>query len=430
MRKLYLFILALLSTMGAGAQTVPARLTADELNSCSSTQRIVIELAHETSRNYYITPSYRQTCSNSNKNIFPAKFVYNWEVVTTGSQYVLKSEENSKYMPSSGWDKTTYVEDASSAAKFHAVKPIKDGTGEQATSLDGNLVYDGRESDTPYWVRFSLGSTWINANGQYNSGTGAWTVFYVYDLSEYRKLTLTVNKDGSSTVEEYYVNPGFTYIPPVYEGYISDCTSYVMPSENSTLTINYTNKYTLTVGQAGWSTIYLGSKATIPASGVTVYGVTVSGNKAMLNQVTGVIEANRGYLVNANLGNYDFYYTTDEASSVESQLLGSIADENVAKETNYTHYVLSKVNDVVGFYAVLYNQESDTKFKNNANRAYLKVANSSARMLAFDFGTETGIEAVEAAETAGSAAVYDLCGRRVQKAQKGLYVVNGKVVIK
>lgn len=188
--------------------------------------------------------------------------------------------------------------------------------------------------------------------------------------------------------------------------------------------------YRQNITEAGWSTIYLGSNATIPASGVTVYGVTVSGDKAMLNQVTGVIEANRGYLVNANLGNYDFYYTTDEASSVESQLLGSTADENVAKETNYTHYVLSKVNGVVGFYAVQYNQESDTKFKNNANRAYLKVANSNARMLTFDFGTETGIEAVEAAETAGSAAVYDLCGRRVQAVKKGLYIAGGRVIIK
>ena len=67
-------------------------------------------------------------------------------------------------------------------------------------------------------------------------------------------------------------------------------------------------------------------------------------------------------------------------------------------------------------------------FLNNANKAYLPVGASGARFLSFDFGTETAIENVESVEN--NAAVYDLAGRRVQGAQKGIYVVNGKVVIK
>ena len=43
-------------------------------------------------------------------------------------------------------------------------------------------------------------------------------------------------------------------------------------------------------------------------------------------------------------------------------------------------------------------------------------------------GTTTGINALET-ETPGTQAIYDLSGRRVGKAQKGLYIVNGKKVI-
>ena len=40
------------------------------------------------------------------------------------------------------------------------------------------------------------------------------------------------------------------------------------------------------------------------------------------------------------------------------------------------------------------------------------------------------IESIEGAENAANAVIYDLSGRRVQKAQKGLYIVNGVKVIK
>ncbi len=40
----------------------------------------------------------------------------------------------------------------------------------------------------------------------------------------------------------------------------------------------------------------------------------------------------------------------------------------------------------------------------------------------------TGIDSVESTETGANAAIYDLSGRRVAKAGKGIYIVNGKIV--
>ena len=76
-----------------------------------------------------------------------------------------------------------------------------------------------------------------------------------------------------------------------------------------------------------------------------------------------------------------------------------------------------------------------THFKNNANKAYLPASAvpGNARVLTFNFddNAETGINAVEIEEAApANAAIYDLSGRRVQNAKSGLYIINGKKVIK
>ncbi len=64
-------------------------------------------------------------------------------------------------------------------------------------------------------------------------------------------------------------------------------------------------------------------------------------------------------------------------------------------------------------------------------KCYLTLPVESARYNALFFeGGETAIENVEGAESGAKAVVYDLSGRRVQNAQKGVFIVNGKVVIK
>ena len=60
-------------------------------------------------------------------------------------------------------------------------------------------------------------------------------------------------------------------------------------------------------------------------------------------------------------------------------------------------------------------------------RAYLETSGAAASKLAIDLGT-TSIAAIKALVGEG-ADVYDLQGRRVQTAQKGIYIVNGKTVV-
>ncbi|MBR2458989.1 MAG: hypothetical protein IKB39_06735 [Bacteroidaceae bacterium] len=186
----------------------------------------------------------------------------------------------------------------------------------------------------------------------------------------------------------------------------------------------------VTITDAEWATLVLGCNTTIPA-GVTAYAVSAVGDDyANLAEVTGTIPANEAVLLNAEAGTYEFKYAA-ESTPVENELVGTVFDTNV--EANA--YVLSAQGEpaVVGFYKATLNLEENTKFKNNAFKAYLPAtAGGEARFLVFNFGDDnaTAIENIQGAENATNAVVYDLAGRRVQNAQKGIFIVNGKKVVK
>ena len=192
--------------------------------------------------------------------------------------------------------------------------------------------------------------------------------------------------------------------------------------------------HTVTVGEVRYSTLVLGYNAVIPAN-VKAYAVsTVEDGRAKLAEVTGVLAAGEAVVLEAAEGSYDFKYATEAATEVESNLLaGTVFNTNVAANA----YVLANGEDGIGLYKATLNKNENgeagtTHFLNNANKAYLPASDvpAGARFLSFDFGNETAIESVEGAENGANAVIYDLSGRRVQKAQKGLYIVNGVKVIK
>lgn len=91
------------------------------------------------------------------------------------------------------------------------------------------------------------------------------------------------------------------------------------------------------------------------------------------------------------------------------------------------NYVLSKYNGKLGFYKVGVGATVDCpKYK-----CYLSNLASARAFYFDDEDVETGINAVEIEEVVpADAAIYDLSGRRVQSAKSGLYIVNGKKIIK
>ncbi|MBQ2518598.1 MAG: hypothetical protein II538_01125, partial [Bacteroidaceae bacterium] len=115
-------------------------------------------------------------------------------------------------------------------------------------------------------------------------------------------------------------------------------------------------------------------------------------------------------------GFYSFMPTTGAAAVAENDLKGTAT----ALTADGSQYVLAKKDDVVGFYQA-------TEGTIAAGKAYL--TGISAGVKAVTFGTADGI-ASPLSETEEGAAIYDLSGRRVEKATKGLYIINGKKTLK
>ena len=181
----------------------------------------------------------------------------------------------------------------------------------------------------------------------------------------------------------------------------------------------------LTVGETGYATAYFPFAVTIPA-GVTAYTVAAAANGvATLSKLSGTIPAHTGVVLSGTANTPCTFEIAADAAAVDGNMLEgmTIATEVPA---GMKAYILANGSEGVGFYRL---SESDRTI--GANKAYLIVddaAAPSALSLKLDGGL-TGIEGVE--NVAGKAPAYDLQGRRLpQVPTKGLYIQNGKKVIK
>lgn len=211
-------------------------------------------------------------------------------------------------------------------------------------------------------------------------------------------------------------NPNFSYWPSYGEN--GTCVKFLFHPIIETNSA----EVAVTISKAGYSTIYLPFDAVLP-EGLTAYAVTAtSATSATMTELEG-IKANNGAILKGEPSTkYVLTAGTVNSDWSGNLLEGSVTDTMVSGEA----YVLGTVNNVTGFYKA---ELTNGKFKNNAGRAYLPVA-AGARFLSFDFGSETAIDDLETENGNVETVIYDLSGRRVQKAQKGLYIVNGAKVIK
>lgn len=182
---------------------------------------------------------------------------------------------------------------------------------------------------------------------------------------------------------------------------------------------------------AEYGTLVLPFYSEIP-TGLEIYTCPSVGddNVVVLTPVTDWVRPNTAYIVKGEANQtYNFTNTTKDASTdavTTGLLTGVFADTPVPADS----YVLAKnkTTSKVGFFKVA----SGANVTCAANKCYLTVPSASARAFYFDAeDVETGINAVEIEEaTPTNAVIYDLSGRRVQSAKSGLYIVNGKKVIK
>lgn len=187
----------------------------------------------------------------------------------------------------------------------------------------------------------------------------------------------------------------------------------------------------INITDAKAATLYTEDALEIP-EGVTAKYVKAEGEnmgstgKLVYTKLENVIPANSAVVLTGEAGDYTFTATTEAGEEVADNVLFGYATETAVTDKTGIYALANKTNGVA-FYPFV-----GETYK--AGKAYLNISGLSASEVRFfnifDEDMETAIENIQGAEDAVDSVVYDLAGRRVQKAQKGLYIVNGKKVIK
>lgn len=281
-------------------------------------------------------------------------------------------------------------------------------------------------------------------------GTDATTIFYLDNESKlvaYSNGLFTQNFSGAgnygfqavggtgnavaftdgqgTTAPRYHISCGSRYIYGAQSdgrldagGSAASLTGYDWEIEEVTsLPVNVSSA-------VNYGTLFTPVALSVPAEGVEAFTGTINGEYLHLNPVSGTIPAGTAVVLKytdavKTAGSLSFATAADVASISGNVLAGQANTIAASGITN--PYTLQNPATGIGFYP--YNGTNLNGFK-----AYMTKGTTSVRGFLFEEdGTTTSIDTLETA-TPNAQTIYDLSGRRVSKAQKGLYIVNGKKV--
>lgn len=163
-------------------------------------------------------------------------------------------------------------------------------------------------------------------------------------------------------------------------------------------------------------------------AGADVFTVNVEGENIVLNEVASKqVPANTGVLVKST-ANAVTVTRLESAPAIEGTNLLRPACEKMTEGFKYYKLAYDNYTEKtgLGFY---WGAAEGGAFTVKPGLAYLAVPQAqAANVKGFSFdGTQTGINGVEA--TTAKGAIYNLNGQRIEKAQRGIYIQNGKKFI-
>ena len=184
----------------------------------------------------------------------------------------------------------------------------------------------------------------------------------------------------------------------------------------------YKKPITVTVGDALYTTFVAPAAVSFP-EGVTAYIVTAINEGSVHMDEVSAVPTNTPIVVKATAADTYTLTKAESAQAVTGNLLRA-SDGNITGNGSTIYALGNKKSAGVGFYPV----------KNGAKvpkgKAYLEVNNDNIKeFFSFDFGgLVTEINNVNT-DFDANAEIYNLAGQRVQKVQKGFYIVGGKKVL-
>ena len=164
---------------------------------------------------------------------------------------------------------------------------------------------------------------------------------------------------------------------------------------------------------------YYGAQPVTFSEGINVYTGKVEGDVLKLTKQQNTIPAETAVLIEGAEGYYSITPATDaDPITGTNSLVGSAT----AVTADGTQYALALSEGKPAFMKV------QSGIQIPAGKAYL-VNGTGVKGFAIGFG-ETGLNEVTTDNGQETTVIYDLQGRRVTKATKGIYIVNGKKVLR
>ncbi len=314
-----------------------------------------------------------------------------------------------------------------------------DGTSmiarDDATVLPIEATYICHKVDGKYVFANNSGTylTWRgNATTDCTNGNLGYTESY---NAEYNTFTVAANpnvfgclsfgakRDGNTNKSYYIVTRTGSFEKAGFDNFYNDDYSSAFTFEE----VAYPNTITFHDAQNinGVSHIATFSApfATIIPTGVKAYYVSAKGTEATMTAIDAqAIPANQGVILTSESG--DAATMVPAAGETAATITGNQLGHSAGAAKTLTAgggYILGNGSEGTAFYPCKAGSLP-------SNKAYL-LGNGGESAIAMNFGNAvTGINTI-AAPASAKAPIFDLSGRRVVKATKGLYIQNGKKVI-
>lgn len=348
-----------------------------------------------------------------------------------------KNDKTSIQMPEDG--KAYVITNIHKTGGKRYMKYQADGTSmiarDDATVLPIEATYICHKVDGKYVFANNSGTylTWRgNATDDCTNGNKGYTTSY---NAEYNTFTVAANPDvfgclsfgakrdhDSHTQSYYIVTKTGSFQKAGFDNYYDENNSSAFTFEEVTYpnTINFNAAQNIN-GVSHIAT-FSAPFATIIPTGVKAYYVSAKGTEATMTAIDAqAIPANQGVILTSETGEAATMVPAagETAATITGNQLGHSA--GAAKTlTAGEGYILGNGTEGIAFYPCKAGSLP-------INKAYLLGNGESA--IVMNFGNAvTGINTI-AAPASAKAPIFDLSGRRVVKATKGLYIQNGKKFI-
>lgn len=349
-----------------------------------------------------------------------------------------KNDKTSIQMPEDG--KAYVITNIHKTGGKRYMKYQADGTSmiarDDATVLPIEATYICHKVDGKYVFANNSGTylTWRgNATDDCTNGNKGYTTSY---NAEYNTFTVAANPDvfgclsfgakrdhDSHTQSYYIVTKTGSFQKAGFDNYYDENNSSAFTFEEVTYpnTINFNAAQNIN-GVSHIAT-FSAPFATIIPTGVKAYYVSAKGTEATMTAIDAqAIPANQGVILTSESG--DAATMVPAAGETAATITGNQLGHSAGAAKTLTAgegYILGNGTEGIAFYPCKAGSLP-------INKAYL-LGNGGESAIAMNFGNAvTGINTI-AAPASAKAPIFDLSGRRVVKATKGLYIQNGKKVI-